>query len=340
MQGFGLYIMVNMPEHMRGEERRKVTSSGSPPPAPTAVARDGMNSRGGSSGDSSGFDSPNGGEEMSQTSLLPNNHNSSKHNWKHSGASQGVMVKPQPKQRPPLSNMMGCGYPATARLVERCSIEDEKAYTNIPLSPLSPASAAAESLLNDSLASAGSRMVTMTGTIRRGQKPVQVQLQLTDKEMKTLNRASVIEQDKAGDCMWGARKGLHIVVLSLMYAPFALLTSLAVCLYVGTVCWYNMYLYLSEESTIWHKIFLCPLLILLYPALVALVPLTIALVAAVKQISWYFSSWYREIKDFDKGFFGWLCSKLDVPQCAPYEVVIIDEQQMSPEATEEEQTAV
>ncbi|ELU05447.1 hypothetical protein CAPTEDRAFT_39518, partial [Capitella teleta] len=123
----------------------------------------------------------------------------------------------------------------------------------------------------------------------------------------------------------GIRKGPHIVLWTLIFCPLSFLSSIAVCFYVGTMCWYNIYLYLSEERSIWHRMFLCPLLILFYPLLLISTLLPLALFAACKQVSWNLLSWLTEIRDYDKGFYGWLCNRLGLPECAPYEVVIIDD---------------
>lgn len=170
--------------------------------------------------------------------------------------------------------------------------------------------------------------VTLTGTIKRGHKKnqvVEVELKLTQAELDQMNKSTITVDDKEDGAKCGLRKGLHILLLTVLFFPFALISSLAVCFYVGTMCWYNIYLNLSEERTIWHKAFLCPLLILFYPVLIILSAFGIGLYAAVIQISWFLSSWLKEIKDFDKGFYGWLCSKLRIPECAPYEVVILDD---------------
>lgn len=254
---------------------------------------------------SNGIESPSGAEEMSNRSLLPQN---------EMAAPAGVAIRKSARARPPLSNI---------EFQQPCSITDERGYTTIPLTPISP-----DSNVNTVNSNQGTN--TLTGTIRRGHKPVQVHVHLTEQEMKALSRSSFIEDDKQGSCIWGLRKGLHILVLSILYFPFAFLTSLCVCFYVGTMCWYNIYLFLSEENSIWHKIFLCPLLIIFYPFLIVVITLVIAVFAAFKQISWFYSSWLKEIKDFDKGVFGAICGMLKIPQCSPYEVVILDEQLNEP----------
>ena len=153
---------------------------------------------------------------------------------------------------------------------------------------------------------------------------VQVQLQLSQSEINKLSE-SFIEDDKSDTCLWGLKKGLHILLFTVVFIPFAFIASLCVSFYIGTMAWYNLYLYLSEERTVWHKIFLSPLLILFFPFLIGFSSLGIALYGCVKQVSWHLSSWLKEIRDLEKGFFGWLCRKMQVPQCSPYEVVVLDE---------------
>ena len=193
---------------------------------------------------------------------------------------------------------------------------------------------ATDNVMNRSTMSNGSgRGVTMTGTMKRGKKGrevVEVQVELSERELKTLKRTSKIMDQKKDDCLCGPLKGPHILLLSLLFIPFALIATISVVFYVGTMCWYNIYLFLSEEKSIWHKIFLCPLLLLFYPFLIVFSVIGIGVYGAVIQVSWWYYSWYKEIRDFDKGFFGWLCNKLNVPQCAPYEVVIIED--VSPNA--------
>ncbi len=190
--------------------------------------------------------------------------------------------------------------------------------------------------LNSSVLSSGHRTITMTGTIKRGHKSgqsVEVQLQMSQEELNKLNRSFIEDDKKADDCIWGIRKGMHILIFSMCFIPFSFISSLCMSFYVGTIGWYNLYLYLSEERTIWHKIFLCPLLILFFPFLIGLSALGVAFYAAGIQISWYLSSWQRQIRDFEKGFYGWVFSKLGVPQCAPYEIVVLDDHVQAPSGT-------
>lgn len=190
---------------------------------------------------------------------------------------------------------------------------------------------AVESEDSANLNSRNDRMVTLTGTIRRGHRQDQVVEVLFEVPEKELNRmkARTTKNEHITSC--GCGRGLHILLFTLLFSPFAFIASIFTTFYVGTMCWYNVYLYVSEELTVCHKIFLCPLLLVVYPVFIAISTFCLSVVSAVRQLSWNMSNWCREIHDYDKGFFAWLCNRLNVPQCAPYEVVILDEALLGPE---------
>lgn len=200
-----------------------------------------------------------------------------------------------------------------------------------------------EPVLNSASENTGSpnddrkQMVTLTGTIKRGRKKdqlVEVKFEISEKELSKLNsKPSDRENEKS--CVPGLKRGPHVLLLTLLFSPFAFLTSIFTTFYIGTLCWYNIYLYVSEERTIWHKIFFCPMLLIVYPILITVSTLCLSMFAAVKQVSWCLSSWCRELRDYDKGFFVWLCNSMNIPQCAPYEVVILDETPLAETVTPE-----
>lgn len=184
------------------------------------------------------------------------------------------------------------------------------------------------------------QMVTLTGTIKRGRKQdhvVEVKFEISEKELTRLN-SKPTDRSKEKSCTPGPKQGPHILLFTLLFSPFAFLASIFTTFYIGTLCWYNVYLYVSEERTIWHKIFFCPMLLIVYPILITVSTLCLSMFAAVKQVSWCLSSWCRELRDYDKGFFVWLCNALNVPQCAPYEVVILDEAPLASENVTPEQS--
>lgn len=132
-----------------------------------------------------------------------------------------------------------------------------------------------------------------------------------------------MREDEKGCC--GLMKGPHITFLSILFIPCALISSLCVSFYYGAWTWYNLYIYFSEEKTVWHKVSICPLLILTFPFTVGLTSLFVAIFAAFIQLSWYFRSWKAEILDFDKGFYGWLCDKIGLSQCSPYDMIPLND---------------
>lgn len=120
---------------------------------------------------------------------------------------------------------------------------------------------------------------------------MQVQLQLTEGELCKLQQSYVEDEDKIDDgCVWGLDKGLHIILLTILCVPFAFLASTAMSFYIGTIAWYNVYLNLSEERTVWHKVFLCPILILSFPIFIVLTAVCVGLFASIIQVSYWCSA--------------------------------------------------
>ncbi|XP_074652233.1 transmembrane protein 169-like [Tubulanus polymorphus] len=184
--------------------------------------------------------------------------------------------------------------------------------------------------LNASLTDAGNRIVTITGTIKRGSKhgqAVEVQLKLSETELRRLSTVVAADNTTARNrrtyCGLGA--GIHILLLSALCSPVAFVISAAVAFYTGTMTWYNFYLYFSEERSLCHKILVCPLLIIFYPALIVAAVVALGIYGAVAQVSWFYASWSREMRDPEKGFYGWLCAKMNLGDLTPYEVVVLDE---------------
>lgn len=202
-------------------------------------------------------------------------------------------------------------------------MEDKKEEQITPADPeISEVEAAENSVI----------VIDKSGKVQRRKKDHTIKFTRTEEKISEEDEIQIEEsevcdtmkEDEQEGCC-GLRKGPHIIFLSVFYMPCALISSLCVSFYYGAWTWYNLYLYFSEEKTVWHKVTICPLLILTFPFTVGFTSLAIAIFAAFKQISWYYRSWRTEIVDFDKGFYGWLCDKMGLSQCSPYEMISLND---------------
>lgn len=186
--------------------------------------------------------------------------------------------------------------------------------------------------------SSQTKHVTMTGTITRGKKrgqSVDIELDLTEHELTQLsNNLNEVrssdsnvtdcdgEENTSHSCC-SVKTGLHIIFLGILCFPFVFLAAILVCFYFGLLTWHNVFSYFYDEKTLAHRIFICPLLILIFPIFIILTAFCISIYAAAIQISWSYENWKNEIGSFEKGFYGWLCSWLSIESCSPYSVVVL-----------------
>ncbi|XP_028663370.1 transmembrane protein 169 [Erpetoichthys calabaricus] len=177
------------------------------------------------------------------------------------------------------------------------------------------------------------RYVTLTGTITRGKKKgqmVDIHVTLTEKELQELAKSKEPLQTETDNetterrkqaCQMGVSKGPHVVFWSLACAPVVFILSFVMSFYYGTITWYNIFLVYNEERTFWHKITICPFLIIFYPIIIVVISLSLGLYTAITQVSWAFAEWWIAVRDLEKGFCGWICSKLGLEDCSPYSIV-------------------
>ncbi|KAL5273963.1 TMEM169 family protein [Megaselia abdita] len=170
-----------------------------------------------------------------------------------------------------------------------------------------------------------SNYLTMTGTIKRGKKKgqsIDLQVNISRDELEKIIDIEAKRKDDAC-CVCNVGTGLHVLMFTLLCMPFVCLVTSVYSFYIGTLTWYNMFTYFTEERSYFHKLFLSPLIILLYPLMILLCTFGLGLYAAFIQLNVKFNSWWNEVADIEKGFYGWLCNFLHLSDCAPYEVVIL-----------------
>ncbi|PNF38571.1 Transmembrane protein 169 [Cryptotermes secundus] len=217
--------------------------------------------------------------------------------------------------------------------------EEEDTSSNIETVALRRGSETSDSVADHSGVSGSTDgCLTMTGTIKRGKKAgqsVDVRLNMSREELEVLEAVLAAKRrNSASPSSWltcGPKNGPHVMIWTALCFPFAVVISGVYSFYMGTITWYNVFTYYTEEKPILCRILVSPFLILLYPFLIIIFTIGLGLYAGIVQMSWYLDSWYKEITDLEKGFYGWLCATLKHEDCSPYEVVVLTEIQSSVE---------
>lgn len=169
--------------------------------------------------------------------------------------------------------------------------------------------------------------LTMTGTIKRGKKKgqnVDVKLNISREELEIIEAAIVADEyNKMDISKCSFYNGPHIFLFSFLCIPFVTCISAVYSFYMGTMTWYNIFSHVTENMNCWKKFFLGPLVILSYPFLIVIFSIGLGLYAGIVQLTFSGANWWKDVCDFEKGFYGWLCNTLGMSECSPYEVVIL-----------------
>ncbi|XP_072933235.1 uncharacterized protein [Epargyreus clarus] len=169
--------------------------------------------------------------------------------------------------------------------------------------------------------------LTMTGTIKRGKKKgqnVDVKLNISREELEIIEAAIVADEyNKMDVSKCSLYNGPHIFLFSLLCIPFVAIISAMYSFYMGTMAWYNIFSFVTEEFSCIKKMFLAPIVILSYPFLIVIFTFGVGLYAGIVQLTFSGANWWKDVCDFEKGFYGWLCNTLGLSECSPYEVVVL-----------------
>ncbi|CAH0678055.1 unnamed protein product [Spodoptera exigua] len=169
--------------------------------------------------------------------------------------------------------------------------------------------------------------LTMTGTIKRGKKKgqnVDVKLNISREELEIIEAAIVAEEfNKMDISKCSLYNGPHIFLFSLLCIPFVACISAMYSFYMGTMAWYNVFSHVTENLSCIKKILLAPIVILSYPFLIVIFTVGLGLYAGIVQLTFSAANWWKDVCDFEKGFYGWLCNTLGMSECSPYEVVVL-----------------
>ena len=97
--------------------------------------------------------------------------------------------------------------------------------------------------------------LTVTGTIKRGKnkgESFDVHLKM-NRELLTKMEKEANKKEDSG-CCCGLNRGLHIFILSLICVPFLWIFCTLYAFYMGTLTWYNIFIYYNEQRTCCHTV--------------------------------------------------------------------------------------
>jgi len=164
----------------------------------------------------------------------------------------------------------------------------------------------------------------VTGTIKRGKNKGEcfdVHLKMNKDRLAKIEKEVKAKKDES--CMCGLNRGIHILLASLICVPFLWIFCTFYAFYIGTLTWYNVFIYYNEQRSCCHTVFVSPCVLLFYPLWIFPVTFGLGIYGGLSQISWHWINWRKELADPEKGFYGWFCNKLAIPDCSPYQVVIL-----------------
>jgi len=170
--------------------------------------------------------------------------------------------------------------------------------------------------------------LTVMGTIKRGKNKGEcfdVHLKLSQDHKLLLDKNGDADHSSSCCCCncCGISLGPHVLLLSILCFPFLWVWCTLYAFYMGTITWYNVFIYYNEQRSCCQTIFVSPCVLLLYPVWILPATILLGVYGAFAQISWTWHTWRRQVGDPEKGFFGWLCNKMALPDCSPYQVVIL-----------------
>lgn len=161
-------------------------------------------------------------------------------------------------------------------------------------------------------------ILTLIGTVKRGNNKGEC----FDVQLK-ISQEKLLSSPKKSRCCCGCCRGPHILLISLLLLPICWLFSILYAFYMGTISWYNVFIYYNEQRTCCHTIFVSPIILLLYPAWIIPISLILGTYSCITLLSWDCTSLREKLSDPERGFYGWICNKVGLPDCSPYQVVVL-----------------
>lgn len=124
-------------------------------------------------------------------------------------------------------------------------------------------------------------------------------------------------------CKCGVKRGPHIWIWSFLCFPFVFLMASVYSFYMGTLTWYNVFSWYTEEKPFLCRILMAPVLIISYPVFILVATVGLGVYAACSQLTCQWLIWASHVQDLEKGFYAWLCSFLQLEECSPYTEIVI-----------------
>lgn len=97
--------------------------------------------------------------------------------------------------------------------------------------------------------------LTVTGTIKNGKNKGEcfdVHLKMNRDRLASIEKEANLK--KSSSCCCGLNRGLHIFFTSLILVPFLWIFCTFYAFYMGTITWYNIFIYYNEQRSCCHTV--------------------------------------------------------------------------------------